>query len=51
MDVNPIKPVPVVQPPRKVDREPREQEREKDRNHREEVEQEDDGTTGIDTYA
>ena len=51
MDVNPLKPVPVVRPPRKVDRE--RWDRGKEHAPAEEVEPEDAGNDGkrIDTYA
>ena len=53
VDVNPLKPIPVVQPPRKVER--RRQQREPSREHTapEELDQDknDDGSKRIDTYA
>ena len=54
MDVNPIKPVPVVQPPRKVQRERQDREREKGHNtaeHAVDTDERDDGSKRIDTYA
>lgn len=53
MDVNPIKPIPVVQPPRKIERE--RQRRGRDREHKApttvEHHEDDDGSKRIDTYA
>ena len=51
MDVNTVKPVPVVQPPRKVERE--RHDRDQKRRPAEDTDRgdEDDGGKGIDTYA
>jgi hypothetical protein len=53
MDVNPLKPVPVVQPPRKVEREREDRERGKERAPAKKIEQDDQDDAGkrIDTYA
>ena len=54
MDVNPIRPVPVVQPPRKVERERQDKGRNKDHSAEEDAvdtDERDDGSKRIDTYA
>jgi len=53
MDVNPIKPIPVVQKARKVEHERKGSERNHERSPSDNVEQDetDDGSKRIDTYA
>ena len=53
MDVTPLKPIPVVQRPRKVERERQQREPKRDQTASEEIEhdEDDDGRKRIDTYA